>query len=157
MSKTTLTPTQIEAAAAQALGGPPVRLPVLPTQPIAKAPAVPTGDVKARQAFAEKQKPAPAITTGNPTFDAPPPALQQRSAKVRIARERLSNIITTIERERTALLAELDALLAEADAVKIADGFDPAAALLFLGDLHGVIENLTPKPAPKPAKPKAEN
>ena len=108
-----LTPAKIEAAAAAALGGPAVRPPALATQPIGKVTKVPTGDAEARAAFTARHLPPAVPVTNNPTFDAPPPELVERAAKVRLARERLASVIGTIERERAALLPALDALLPE--------------------------------------------
>jgi len=149
----------IARAAAEALGGEPVKPPALKVQPIAakKAAPVPTGNAEARAAFQAKHIVPIAPATGNPTFDAPPAELVERSAKVRLIRERLSGLIGAIERERTALLPELDAMLPRSAELILGEAFDPAAALAFLNDLHATIEGLAPKPGPKPAKTKAEN
>lgn len=145
----------IAKAAAAALGGEPVKPPAMPTQTIGKAAPIPTGDADARAAFKARHEEPISPITGNPTFDAPDPAVIARREKVASVRTRLGALIRQIESEHTALMPALAEFDADAAELQAAEQFDPATARKFLAYLHATVESLTRKAA-KPAKEKAE-
>ena len=120
----------LEAAAAEALGGPAAR----PPQAGIVGPSAPA---------------AVPLAIGHSTFDSTPAAIVARRQAVDTSRARLGGLIRHIIQETGDLDAMIDDLSGN-EAVK-AEGFDPAAARKFLGELCKVIANLSAKPAKKDA------
>lgn len=133
----------LAAAAAEALGGPPAR-PPLPTAPVSRP--VNPAHAAAKEAFTKASTvPESAATIGNPTFDAIPPELVQRRAKVATVRGRLSGLASLIRSEHAELGAIIADLADDAGELKRGELFDCDVAATFLADLKAVVDGLAPK------------
>jgi hypothetical protein len=140
----------LEAAAATALGGPPMLPPVISPQEIRQAarplppaaPAIPQGDAAARAEFTTRQTIGPARPLAAPApaplpaaFGAPPPAILQRRAKMDAVRARLAALHAHLHTEAPAITGLLQEILPEASTILAEDYFDVAAALAYLEKL----------------------
>lgn len=127
-------------AAAQALGGAPVRPPAL-----------------AQQAAAAAAPPPPAAAkmpaTGNPTFDPTPPAVLRRRNAVEQARSGLQALVGNILSSAGRIRAELEILAEDSAESLSAEAFDPVSAGTFLDGLATLISGLSAAAPPAPAAP----
>lgn len=134
----------LEAAAAEALGGPPTRPPVM-LAPMPEAP----GLAALRQNFTDSQlPPAAPPPLGHALFDAPAHSAD-RAARVATVRSGLADLVRavlTAEADLTPILAELT----KDGTVKMAEKFDPRLATKLLTDLKQVVDALLPKEDSKP-------
>lgn len=141
----------LEAAAAEALGGEPTKPPVFPTQPIGRAEpdTIPQGNAPARVLFTRAVETAAAAPAfGNPTLDGMPPELVMRRSKVGTVRRSLADLARRVKDDQAALTPMLDDLADDAEALQAAEMFEVAVARKFLADLSAVVDALaTEKPA----------
>lgn len=150
-------PPDLEAAAAEALGGAPVRPPSFPTQAVAHAEAepLPAGDPAARAAFTRAVAAAGTPQTfGNPTLDGLPAELLMRRSKAASARRALADLATRVLDDHRHLSAVLDDLGDDSADLQAAEMFDVPTARRLLDGLKAVVLSISS--APQPAAPAEE-
>ncbi len=129
----------LESAAAEALGGPPTRPPVM-LAPMPEAP----GLAALRQAFTDSQMPpTPPEPLGHSLFDTPANSAD-RTAKVATVRSGLADLARAILSTEADLAPTLSELIKDST-VKLAEHFEPKLAIKFLTDLKAVVDALLPK------------
>lgn len=153
----------IEAAAAEALGGPAVKPPAMATRKIARPNVAEDAekDRAAREAFTlangGEVGPSKVPTLGNTTFDGVPDEMASRRAKVAAARQGLAKLAAAILKADEMITPILDDLADDAEGLKKAEAFDCEVARGFLGGLKSVVDSITGgKAKPETAAPAEE-
>ena len=139
-------PADLEAAAAQALGGEAVRPPSFPMQPIARAEAKEDPQAsEARAAFSQAVTAGNAASPvfGNTTFDGIPAAQLERRSKVGTARRMLADLASRVVSDAKFLNTLLDDLADDAETLRAAEAFDVDYARTFINHLKDVVASIT--------------
>jgi hypothetical protein len=145
-----ITNRDLEAAAAEALGGIPARPPTVPDIDSPEAQA-------ARDSFAARHMAPTMEPLGHPNFDEPTEN-ETRRATVAALRQRLGGLARLIKSEHAELIPKLEGLQSVASDLAVSEKFNVAAGMEFLNRLNSVLSEfiapvVSPPAVTEPSKP----